>query len=497
MPRVLFSTLALLLATSAVRAQEAFDLLKYIPPQANTVAVINTANILASPRAVKEGWSKLESTEYLAGAVPLSPHATLMVLAKQIDEEDPSRGGTIALIPITKGAVLPDLAKRIGGQETSIGGEDCVLSPTGIYYFKFSDKLLGSVRTDNKQDIVRWLQFVKNAKESQLQKILNAAVAQSPKHHITLAIDTVELYEAQQVDIAVAMAKSIQENEAQSKLIAKFLKGLQGVIFTANIGNTGIEARIRFDSKAYDFKIDPELFKSFIIETMSRNGAMLQDMQTAKVTKGDTSVTLTFMISDKELGRVMSLVVPPGAIPTNHQDIAVASGKANAQSTLKYFNAVNTILDNLKAQNKKAQDYQKTALWHETAANKIEALSTIGVDKKVIEYGYGTASKLYTIAQSLKGVPAKVEDLQGEVYAMGYMPRRGLFGAGGGRLNPFAYGNSQIQSNAGEIYNKQAKVIKEDEKNRVKIWDMIDSKRSETRGLIASEYKVVPPEPKE
>ena len=482
--------LPLVLAFSnSVSAADAFDLLKFIPPQANTVAIINTQAILASPRSVKEGWAKMEHTEYLAGAVPLNPLVERMVLAKEINPDSPSSGGTLGVIPMLKPIDLPKLAKRIGGTETTVNGEPAVLSPTGVYYVKLGDSLLGSVRTDNKQEIGRWLRYVKTAKESMLTKPLNAAVFASPSSHITIAVDADDLFQDHEIDVAVALAKSIQTSADQARYIAKFFKGIKGIIFTANITAEGIMAKVKFESSSMDLNIEPDFVKAFAIETMGRHGAELQDMQTAKATKTDGGVVLAFQVSDAELGRVMSLVLPPAAIPDRDaKGIEVAPSAPNAQSTLKYFNAVNGIIDDLQKQNAKAVDYTKTALWHETAANKIEQLSMIGVDKKVIEYAQGTAHRLRMIADSLNGVPAKIDDLTGQTYALGYIPRRGLWAS--------RFGGVDIQTNAGEIANKKAKVIKDDAKNREKIWAGIDGKRSEMREAIVEKYNVVPPEKK-
>src|SRR5262249_25436274 len=138
---------ALLLLAPLANAQEAFDLLKYIPPQANAVAVINTASILSSPRAQKDNWAKMEHTEYLAGPVPLTPLVQRMIIAKEMNPELPGMGGTLAIMPVTVPVELDKLAKKTGGTETTVAGEPAVLSPTGVYYFKLGEKLIGTVRT--------------------------------------------------------------------------------------------------------------------------------------------------------------------------------------------------------------------------------------------------------------------------------------------------------------------------------------------------------------
>lgn len=474
-----------LLLASAVRADDAFSLLKYIPAQANTIAVINTASLLASPRAQKEGWAKLDQTEYLAGAVPLNPRVERMVFAKEFIPSAPGEGTTMALIVLNRDTEIAEIAKRHGTSVEKLGDDAYTQSRTGVCYFKFGDKLLGTIRSENKQEIARWVKYAKSAKESQLHRLLNAAAAQSSQHHITVALDSEHLFSDRDIDLAVAASKTLQPDAEQSQAVARFLKGLRGVVFTAQIGTDGIQARFRFESNDAVVKLKPDAFKGFIIETTANHGAMLSDLLTAKATAGDNSVTLAFAISDSELSRVMSLVLPHAAIPSDAATVAVVSGEVNGPATLKYFNAVNAIVDDLQAQNKKAQDYTKTALWHETAARKIELISTIGVDKAALEYGQGTATRLTMIADSLRGVPTKLEDLRGQAYAIGYR-----------RIGWRWWGGADLVTNVGDIANKQAKVIKDDEKNRNQLWADIDSKRSEIKGLIAEKYRLLPAEKK-
>lgn len=490
------ATLAVAAVAGAAAAQDAVALLNFIPPQANTIAVINTAGILASPRAQQEGWAKKDHTEYLAGAVPLNPLVQRMLLARELHPENPAAGGTLAIMPVTRPFTLAQLAERIGGTETQLGDEPCVVSRTGIYYFALGDQLIGTARSDNKQEIARWLRFARTNKQSQLHRSLNAAAAISDRNHITIAVDCEHMFDNHEIDLAVAMCESIRTSREQSDMVNRFFRRLRAVVTTINITADGVTARVRVDSTGMDLKLDPEFVKAFVVETLARSGAMLEDMERARTERVDSGIAMTFQISNSELARVMSLVLPAAAIPPDSPGIAVAADGPNAQATLRYFNNINSILDDLQKQNKRASDYLKTAVWHDTAANKIEQLSVIGVDPSVVEYAQGTAQRLHMIADSLRGVPAKVEELQGQAYALGFMPRVGLWGGGRGRINPFAFMGGNVQTNVGEIANKQAQVVKDDEKNRTKLWDDIGGKRSEMRSMIAEKYNVVPPERK-
>jgi hypothetical protein len=492
------AVIGIVLSAGMSLAADAVDMLKFVPPQANTVAVVNVAGLLASPRAAKEGWAKLEHTEYLAGAVPLNPLVNRMVLAKELDTHNFAAGSVLALMDTTRPVVLDKVAAMVGGQATTAGDDPALVTPQGTYFVKLEESMLGAVRTDSKQDVARWLRFAKASKESHLHKSLVAAAARSSSHHITLAVDVEDMFEAAQAVAVVANTKSIANDPVQVKLVEKLIVGLKAVVFNATITGDGIQAVVRLESKSVDPKLNPDFAKAFVIETLSHSGAALEDLGTAKGTLGD-NVMLAFKMSDPELARVMSLVLPPGALPPNAETIPVTPAGPTAAATLKYFKAVNAILDDLQKQKAKAlengMDYEKTAVWVDTAASKIESLSVIGVDQDVVAYGQGTAERLRMVADSLSGVPAKVDELQGQAYAFGTGNSRMMLTRRGFRFNPWGGANS-LQTNLGEIRNKQAKVIKDDQANREKLWASIDGKRSETRAGIASKYGVVPPEKK-
>ncbi|CAN5300117.1 hypothetical protein BH11PLA2_BH11PLA2_30210 [soil metagenome] len=486
-----------LLSVSTARAADAFDLLKYIPPQANTVAVINVANLLASPRAEKEGWSKLEHTEYLAGAVPLNPLVERLILAKEMQPGDLAGGSVLALRSSVAPIKMEKVAQLTGGTATTVSDEQAVVTKSGTYYIKLADQVLGSLRPDNKQDVGRWLRFAKSSKESALNKSLNAAVARSTNNHITIAVDVEDMFDDALAVAVVAATKSIQTDPAQVKLVEKFVVGLKAIVFTANIKTDGITAVIRLESKSVDAKLDPEFVKAFAMETLGHSGAMLEDLGTAKSERTDGSVALTFLMSDPELAKVMSLVIPNGMLPVDGAKIEVAPAGATVAATVKYFNAVNAIVDDLVKKNKNADDYFKTALWHDTAATKIETMSVLNVDKAVVEYAHGTATILRGIADSLNGVPAKVNELQSQAYAFSGGRNNLRLGRGGVRFNPWGYGNNGgVQTNLGDIRNKQTAAIKEDKVSRDKLWATVEGKRSETRAAIAAKFNVVVPEKK-
>ncbi len=465
--------------------QEPIDLLKLIPSSVNTIAVINVNDILASPRAVKDGWSKKNHLEYLAGAVPIHPNTERILLAKEMNPESPSQGGVLAIIPLKNPLDIAKFAESRSGTIDTVGGEPVAIISNDIIGVKLGDKLLGMMKTDSRQEVARWLRHTKTAKESLQDKYLNAfAFNSGTKHHIAIAIGTEDLFHPKQIALAVTGSQVLNADKTHATSIEAYLAKLTGIRFVADIKESGISAEVRIDSAA-PAKVDPAVIKAFFIELLDNNGAALEDLTAAAVSIDGNTVTLAFQISDPELARVMSLVAPPIDRIATDEAIAIVPAGVSATASQIYYRAVGRIVDDLKEQNKKAKDYLKTALWHETAANKIEAISVIHVEPLVVEYAVTVATRLRVIAESLKGVPVQNADLQQKTYMVGGLSRATIWRSGHMRINPWLYNGPQVfQTNLPEIREKQSQVIRDDEANRAKLWAMIDGQKSELRGDV-------------
>lgn len=474
-------------------ADDPLDLLKYIPPQANAVVVVNVDNILSSPRAVKEGWAKLDRTEYLAGAVPVNPAVERIVLAKHLNPVAPGHGPILAVMPVKKPIDAEKLAARLGGEVTSVADEPAVVTQTGTVLFPLAPQILGVALTETRQDVARWARYIKGSTASPLSKYLNTAIyGFGKRHHIAIAVDAQDLFEPSQARTAVAQSTSLPADDAKAgSAVEKFLTGLRGVLFLADVTPDGITAQVRV-AGGPTAGLKPDVLKKFFIEVVERNGASLENLAAATARVEEGVFTLTFPISDPELARVMALFLPPLPPSPESEGIAISSATITPEATRRYYQAVTRILDDLKKQNEKASDYTKTALWHETAANQIESLSVIGVDKVVVEFGHGTASRVRAIADSLRGVPIQAAAVESQGYVLGYMPRTTAWMPGRGfRLNPWlAAGPQSVSTNLPEIRQKEAELIKKDAENRAKLWESIEQKQSDVRRAMADKYQL-------
>jgi hypothetical protein len=491
-----FRPLAVALVAAAAGpapAVEPLDLLKYAPARANAVVVINLDLILASPRAAKEGWGKLDHTEYLAGAIPLNPQVAKAVIVKEIDPHAAARGEAFAVLATRRPVDLDSLVRTTRGEAGTAGGEPVVVSPRGSVLVPLGAEVLGVAWTDNRQEVGRWVRAAKAATASPLGKFLNVSTYNSARHHILIALDTEDLFDARDAAVAVGKSKALEGNKAAAAGVEGFLASLRGVALTIEVTADGLAAVARFDSAPLK-KADPQAFKAFVVELLAHNGALLEDLPAAEATAAEGSVTLKFKLSDPELAHLMGLFVPPVPNLSPADVRPVAPGGVSAEATRKYVRAVNRVLDDLRKRTGKGTDYQKMATWQDSAANRIETVSVLNVDPQAVGYGAGTAARLRAVADSLRGVPVRVANLQGQMYAWGYRPGGAYFTPRGRLRYGFGWG-AVGGTNAGDIALKQSEVVQKDAENRAALWAEIESQRALVRREMAEKHKIETEEP--
>src|SRR5207244_831663 len=116
----------------------------------------------------------------------------------------------MAVAPLKSAVNLDKLGKAQGGQIISAGGEKVLETTDGRFFVPLAPQLLGAVRSDNRQDVTRWLRYAKTAQKSQQSQYLNRSVFNfGTRFHILVAVDTEDLFSRDQLRTAVAESKVV------------------------------------------------------------------------------------------------------------------------------------------------------------------------------------------------------------------------------------------------------------------------------------------------
>jgi hypothetical protein len=156
-------------------------------------------------------------------------------------------------------------------------------------------------------------------------------------------------------------------------------------------------------------------------------------------------------------------------------------------SSKKYLARIDRSLADLKSSLRRAKDYERTAKWHDTYAEKIDDLPIAGVDPELLEYGSSVSSKLRALAASLRGQAVEVNTQQRSVtWNVNVDPgavAASWWGGAGYRAPTW-----QATSNLQEVRQSQAAAISNGSEQRLAIWQMIDDEAAQVRLRMSQKY---------
>jgi hypothetical protein len=474
-----------LAVSNPVRADDVDDLLKRVPPFMNTVVVAQMDNIMKSPRGLKEKWGEKHQMEVMAGASSIPTNAKLTVVAAHINPESIGEHHTIAMIPIGYNVDMNNLAAREKGTLQLLGDQPAILSPRRGYIMNLNNQVMATATSFDRQDLGRWVRFAASNKEPKVSKYLQDAVAANKKNNIVFAIDLQDMFDPQAIRIEVIATGVGQGNAYVVDNLSKFMNGVRGLTIVINFDEkTNAEFRLDFSDKPANWEKQLTTFVPKFISTM---GAYLDEFNQAKLQFEDKSLVIKTELSDASLRQILSLVSTPSANVSPNMAKLDPKDTAELTSTLRYYRAINQVIDDLgRYKNTKQTDYNNAALWYDSFANKIDKLSIAGVDDEMVQFGASVSNKLRVLAGSLRGLSIQLDAYNSymSVVAIGAPP-----------ANPWtyrfgSYSSPAMESNVGTLKTKQADLVAKTAPDREKMWTVIEQDRSLVRRKMAEKYKI-------
>jgi hypothetical protein len=429
----------------------------------NTVVVININSIRQQSRE-KSG------PMIVAGSV-VPASVELVILATHLEPGKLEARKSMGLIQLNKSITVDDLLDKSGGSKIDLGGESAVMHPRKGYYVLLKPDLVGNGRNITRQELYRGIKFARTNTKVVMAKFLTDAIA-AANAPIVGALDMEDMLDTKAVHARLAASELMAGRDpGELDSISALVASIKGAVLT--VGGAQLdqaEVRLEFGKRVGE---RGELVKSLFMQALDDLGVALSDFQKAKVVADDQTVKLQVKLSDEGLIRIMSIFMPPS--PESLQQASAGpkleSNGVSLDATKRYYQAVSTMLADIKRMTKSATDYPKTATWHETYATRIENLSPLYVDPDVLKFGETQAGRLRAIARSLRGAAANVSALEGGTIYVG------------AAVGSYFDSSMNIQSNVAEIRSRQAEFVRKDADRRLDLWDQIES---DQRNLVKS-----------
>ncbi|VTT96930.1 Uncharacterized protein OS=Rhodopirellula maiorica SM1 GN=RMSM_03289 PE=4 SV=1 [Gemmataceae bacterium] len=462
------------------------DLLKHTSQNTNTLVLIDVKGAFASPLAKAEKWAEKGKAGDRAGLGFVPADAELVVISAEVNLNSLDRDFQVGLVKVSHNVPeMAELAAQEGGTADEIAGRLAVLSPRNVYFTTLPGAQFVAVYPADRQYTARYLKAVKAGKTGQLSPYLAKAVEKTSGNAVTIAVDMEDVIDKTMLRLSLGASPSVRKvKTADVNLIAAFLSGTKGLTFAAKVDS---EVKASF---TVDFVGDPTAFRmtlpDLFRELLEDQGIAIAGFGNWTPTFTNNTMTLSGVMTTADLKRIISLFAFP-QLP-GEPDPKVKGNEAGPDATRRYLAAIDTILSETRAM-QKSPNYDKMATWHDKAADQIDQLSRRNVDQIAADAAYKVSQQLRAIAQSMRGVPIDKKALESQQY---YYTSGGGVNVGGfgwyGR--PFFFNNpGYTTTNIPEIQAKIAKVVADDEKQRLESWSAIDRAIQEARRKLSDKYK--------
>lgn len=515
----LFSAVLIgLLAANVASAADPAELARLLPGGGNTLSVIRVQDLLNSPRGKAENWAGDYETQFLAGANVIPPWVDVVVRNAHIIPTTGQRTSLAVLVESTRPIDMAKVAAHENVEVTDVSGYAALSSPgQGGYLVHLRPNTLGLLSPASRQDVRKWLQAFPATRKIPATAVTPQTPApvspylkslfNSPAQ-VAIAIDLEDAFEPQAICTWLGVCESVEKKSPELAILENVAPKLQGVRLELKV-ETETEATITLGFTE-NIGAAAKTVKAVFLEALAEQGTLLPEFETAQAEVRADAVILRTKLSDASLRQLMGLLLSATPATTTLQSLeaakpaeptpvtpAPAVSATRSQSdpldrNRRYYRAVAQVVDDLRARDRRATNYTKTAVFHESAADKIEKLSLVGIDTDLADYAVRTAANLRSLAASMRGQAIKIDAGNASVVYNARVTPGGSSWQPGWGWGGFQYQQPTVNvtSNLKDVREKQAKAVAEGAGERDQIWKLLDSDRAETRRVLLDRYKV-------
>ncbi|MEZ6065867.1 MAG: hypothetical protein R3B90_09210 [Planctomycetaceae bacterium] len=473
------------------------SLVRQLPAGINTIGILRMGQLMQSSRAQQEQWKQRQEERFLSGAASLPPNVELYVTGSLLRLGAMSQEWSGSLVRLPIGVNMEAVAAHEQASIEELAGQPTVRSSRDCYISLLKLDLLGVYRPASRQEAGRWLQSVAEGQTTSPSPYLLKAAG--VPGDLVMAMDVEHLLDPTAVRQHLQQDARLKQHAALTEKLVPLVVGLKGITLSVMVD---VETSARID---IEFSQDPTVsrfaVKAILVSMLEDLGVAIDEFDGSDVAAEGNSVVLTCKLSDESLRRLASLIVPHAATSQASSQVATAAETTPAPAaeppktpdvpvdplaaTREYVKAVNRIIADLQAANTRAKNYQRTAGWHDSFANKIESLGTAGVAKDAIQFANSTASHLRALAASLRGEAVAVSAEEGALtYNVSRDPgwvNYNVWGWGGGGGVGYRAPTTTVTSNIQQVREKQAAAVSAGAQQREQIWARIHDEQAAMR----------------
>lgn len=412
------------------------NLIARVPSGANAIVILDVQKLLNSPLGKTQNWRGNQEKMAEAGVSMVPPSTQHFVLASRMDLEFMQPVWEVAVAELSYEVSMPRVAARWGGEIDRIENRNTVQLADDSYVVEFSGSQAGIYRPANRQSVAQWLRET-DVSGNRLTPYLKTALGYAVEGGtpVIMALDLTDAISEAVIADRIEQMESLKDRQIDKQKLAKTLASLQGLTLAITVKDR-ISAAIRIDFADDISFADEQLAKMLILETLSRNGAMIDEMQSWNVKVSEKRIQIGGELYRSGLQRIMSVLELPAAL--QQQLASESSGQPSEEAvqqtaSQQYFKSVSGMLDDLRGKRDDFSSLNAVGTWLNRYADKIDKLPIVNVDPQLLDYGRYVSSSFRAAGEAIRsaGGKTRVRQLNAPNY-YNYYGRWGTNGAYGG-----------------------------------------------------------------
>ncbi len=495
-----------LMLNQPISAQQisASDMAKKMPGSINSIMVVNVEGIKNSAISKKEGWADTHAGKVVSGLIFLPDSAKEIVMGAVMDYDAFHPRQTALLATMDKVPTLNIIQQFTDGSVDELLGYQFVETNHDMYVVPISENLVGGLRPALRPFFGNWLSALKNDKVTDVGEYLEKGLDNADEFgtEVILAFDLKHVISRSQVMNRIRNNEVVRQNALDPKVVSGLIASAEGLTLGITVKDT-IYGAVLIDF-AEDISSLKPIAKNLAEAVLNKSGLHLDEFASWNVDAGPHQVKLSGDLSTQSLRKLLSIVDAPNnqsmSQPAGSQaDTAAANMSGPAAATKKYFDAVNSLVDELRPNLSAGTAYTRNAHWLKQYADKIGALGTLDVDPDMIDYGDYVAQQLREAQMTLVETNETSQELNRDLIAAGTKSGgaggRGGWGTSYNRYGWYGGASGYRRRISGGDGSRLRRTVRENQKSQAitsatQIFSQIATSETQIRQEMTAKYNV-------
>jgi len=386
------------------------DLIHHLPDGANTLVLFNVGEILASPLAVKEGWSSEQQRAFAANWIVVPPGTNRFAMSARLELESMHPLWEAGIAELESEPSMANTAAVHGGSVDEINGRSVAALP-GTYVVQFGKQLVGFLTPANRQDAGRWIEEVySESGRVPLSPYLAEGVSYADRlgTPIIVAVDLKHIFSTAFIRSRLESAQALNGQNVDLDQLSAALASVEGMMLGLMVTDQ-IYGKVKVDF-GQEVPLTADQAKPLLLQALGNHGAMIEEFRQWECVVNGKEITLAGSLQQSGRQRVFSLLDAPPALrttaATSPAEAQETDEKLVAMASQQYFKSVTSLLNDLSGerQSDASVTWGEVGMWFQKYAARIDQLPILHVDPDLIDWGSSVSAQLRQAETAMKGI---------------------------------------------------------------------------------------------